>query len=210
MQIHTVTQDPFLFIKSLDDGSNVDLKSEQSRSDSLEAELSIKTQEIVELKKDKKKLAAYYSHSKINLYGIENKLSSSIELLASSRSKLCSEYSVKLDAIEKKLCTTNEMISSLYSKLSSKVEKQFSIKTLPLPDIQSDNLLEIKRLNEEKGELTEMYSETKVKDDCNMLASLQSQTQLNSQSMEKTSEKDMLDTYYKVLSDDQKGLYIYH
>lgn len=49
-------------------------------------------------------------------------------------------------------------------------------------------------------------SETKLKDDCKMLASLQTQPQLNLQDMETTSEKEMPDAYHKDLNDSQQGL----
>ena len=189
----TVTQDPFPLMTNLENESNVKIQVnlEQGEIDSLQSELSIKTRQVIKMKGVEQRLA----QSKLMINKIERKLSSGIEMLTSSRSKLCSEYNVKLDTIEKKINKSIEMLSSLQPKLLN-FEKQLTIKGTAL---QSDNMEEAEKLKSMKDELTETYSETVINSDVKVQATSQSQPHLTSQVVEKTSDKEILGTQFKYL-----------
>ena len=192
----TVTQDPFLLIRSLEDESSVKIKVnlEQEKIDSLQSELLTKTKQLVKMKGVEQRLA----QSKLMLNKIERKLSSGIEMVTSSRFKLWSKYDVKLDTIEKKINKSIEMLSSLQPKLLN-FEKQLSTKSTALSNLQSDSLQETEKLKNMKEELTGTYSEAVIKSDVDVPATVQIQPHLISQVTEKTNEKELLDAHLKDL-----------
>ena len=111
-----VTQDPLLLITSLEDESNVRIKVnfEQGEIDSLQSELLIKRQQVLQMKEVEQRLG----QSKLMLNKKQRKLSNDIEMLTSSQSELCSAYTVKLDSIEKKITNIIEILSSLQLMLT--------------------------------------------------------------------------------------------
>ena len=148
MCIFIVTQNPFLLMTSLEDESNVKVKVnlEQGEIDSLQSELLIKTQLVMKMKGAEQRLA----QSKLVINKIERKLSSGIEMLTSSQSKLCS----KLDTIEMKVNKSIEMLSSLQPKLLN-FEKQLNsdVKVLAAAQLQPHLLSQVMEMTSEKEKL---------------------------------------------------------